>query len=515
MNLPKISVVTVSFNQGEFIRQNIESVLAQNYPNFEHIIVDGGSTDSTIDILKSYPHLQWTSGPDRRQSDALNKGFAAASGEIIAWLNSDDWYAPAIFQDVAAALQDYPVVIGAAEQTNKDGKTTEIVRNIGRTYFDLWRYWIPYAWLAQPSVFFRKSLLDEVKRPDGTYIDEDLYFTMDYDLWMRMAVRYPFTNYIDKTLSYFRIYDQNKTGARPLATQRECSRVFKRYANQGHPQEQEISFIIPTSSPTEGLKATAISLTKQHALNFELVLVDCSKTKDESKALHNFALDLSEAIDIFNVRYIKSSTPSELSALHTGAEHSTSPVISFLQAGDAPDPNYSLLISRAFARDVTGLVLSNTGNETLLNLYAPKNGELNLAAPFIMPSHFPHFSIRRNAYLEFSTLADTAYPQIALRKLLLQIIFRGWSLYLDTNMNLIPSLPSRPKTNDPFMDMATQHLVVAHLLYELAREQALDPFKSVRKKIRNFEVLYAMLNEDPASILKKADPNWMAVLKQE
>lgn len=90
----KISVVTVSFNQGRFIRQNIESVLNQGYTNFEHVIIDGGSTDETVSILKEYPHLNWVSEKDKGQSDGLNKGFRKATGEIIVWINSDDMLAP-------------------------------------------------------------------------------------------------------------------------------------------------------------------------------------------------------------------------------------------------------------------------------------------------------------------------------------------------------------------------------------------------------------------------------------
>ena len=86
---PRISVITPSFNQAEFIKQTIESVLAQGYSNFEHIVVDGGSTDGTVDILRAYPHLSWTSEPDEGQTDALNKGFSRASGDIIAWLKRD------------------------------------------------------------------------------------------------------------------------------------------------------------------------------------------------------------------------------------------------------------------------------------------------------------------------------------------------------------------------------------------------------------------------------------------
>ncbi len=103
---PKISIVTPSYNSAEFIEDCIQSVLKQNYPNFEHIIIDGGSTDGTVEILKKYPHLKWISEPDEGQSDALNKGFKKAEGDIIGWLNSDDVYLPGTFNKVADILSN-------------------------------------------------------------------------------------------------------------------------------------------------------------------------------------------------------------------------------------------------------------------------------------------------------------------------------------------------------------------------------------------------------------------------
>ena len=102
--LPKISVVTVSFNHAEFIRDTIDSVASQQYPNLEHIVVDGGSQDGTIEILQEAPHLVWTSEQDRGISDALNKGFARATGDIIVWLNSDDWLAPGALHATDGAI---------------------------------------------------------------------------------------------------------------------------------------------------------------------------------------------------------------------------------------------------------------------------------------------------------------------------------------------------------------------------------------------------------------------------
>src|SRR3990172_11116719 len=106
MSLPKFSIVTTSLNQAGFIDANIGSVLAQQYPDAEHIVVDGGSTDGTLDILKRYPHLRCTSGPDRGQSQAFNKGLAMATGEVVGWLNSDDTYEPGVFRLVAEQFRD-------------------------------------------------------------------------------------------------------------------------------------------------------------------------------------------------------------------------------------------------------------------------------------------------------------------------------------------------------------------------------------------------------------------------
>lgn len=151
---PVFSVVTVSLNHGRFIEKNIRSVLAQDYPHFEHIIVDGGSTDETVDILKKYPHLKWTSESDRGQSHALNKGFARAKGDIIAWLNSDDYYAPKIFPVIAQALKDFPIVMGGCEVVDLNSVPQLYVPNVERSWFDLLKYWIAHASPSQPSVFF-------------------------------------------------------------------------------------------------------------------------------------------------------------------------------------------------------------------------------------------------------------------------------------------------------------------------------------------------------------------------
>jgi glycosyltransferase involved in cell wall biosynthesis len=506
MSLPKISVITVSYNQGEFIKQNIESVLAQNYPNFEHLIIDGGSTDSTLSVLKEFPHLKWTSEPDRGQSDALNKGFARASGDIIAWLNSDDWYAPNIFFDIAQALDDYPVVLGVAEQTDRNGKTTETIQNTARSFYDLWRYWIPYAWVAQPSIFFRKSLLEQVRRYDGTYVDEDLFFTMDSDLWMRIAAQYPFSKRISKTLSYFRIYGENKTGARPLATQRECSRVFRRHASKGAPVEQEISFIIPVSLPNEDLKKTVISLVNQVHVNFDIVIADRADDKKASKQVHEFSLDLSETINHITTRYIKSPLTHDLSAYNTGVEKATSSLVSFLMPGDVVSKEFSLQISNIFSRDVIGLLLPDIGiPEITQNLYKDPN-LIDPTGVLTMPFFLPGIVARRLACLELGTFGTLNNPIIAIKEFILRIIFHGWAVHCANDIKL-----EQKKTD---LNKAQQYLnlhllpLSAYILLRLQEDLAKDPFSSIRAQIRDPNSVFRILPQHPDQILALMATDW-------
>ena len=204
----KISIVTPSFNQASFIEENILSVLNQNYSSFEHIIIDGGSTDGTLDILKKYSHLRWVSEPDKGQSHALNKGFHMATGEIIGWLNSDDTYCTNIFDSVEEVFQDknVSVVCGDGYEINEQGKTVRTLSSRKSRPEDLIKYWKWRYEFVQPAFFFRRSVLDEVG-----YLDESLYYTMDYDLLIRLGKRCEFY-YLQKPLANYRLYSGSKTG---------------------------------------------------------------------------------------------------------------------------------------------------------------------------------------------------------------------------------------------------------------------------------------------------------------
>ncbi len=224
---PLISVITPSYNQSQFIEQTIQSVLNQDYSNFEHIVMDGGSTDGTVEILKKYPHLKWVSEKDSGQAEALNKGLKLAQGDIIAWINSDDWYEPDILKTVATFFINNPaknIVMSNCNLVNENGIIFDRVINTERSFDELKNYWVGRSIPTQPAVFFRRELLDEFG-----YTDNSLYYTMDYDLWMRFAQKYKF-HHLNVTGANYRyhnaakIRDQNWSKIYP-----ECQIVRRRY----------------------------------------------------------------------------------------------------------------------------------------------------------------------------------------------------------------------------------------------------------------------------------------------
>jgi len=203
---PKISIVTPSFNSAKFIEDCIQSVLNQNYPNFEHIIIDGGSTDGTIEILKKYPHLKWISEPDEGQSDALNKGFKLASGDIIGWLNSDDVYLSGTFNYIMDEFQrdlSSKIIYGDWQfiDTNKKyiKKSTSLPFN-----GNMLIYYGPY--LASVSFFVNK----EVFSTDVNF-DKKLKFVMDWDWFIKIYKAGFKFKYCKKELGAFRLTGENQS----------------------------------------------------------------------------------------------------------------------------------------------------------------------------------------------------------------------------------------------------------------------------------------------------------------
>jgi glycosyltransferase involved in cell wall biosynthesis len=224
---PRLSVVTPSYNQGHFLEQTIRSVLLQRYPNLEYIVIDGGSSDASVEVIKKYEAYlaHWVSEPDRGQSHAINKGFALATGEVICWLNSDDYYVPGTLQTVATHLAEGSgnfAVVGHCMQVYADGSAP--IKGIGR--FDglrrLLQFWKGYQ-MHQPSIFWRREVYEKIG-----LIDERQHYIMDFDYWVRMARHYRFEN-IDRVLSCATYHAEAKTGDDFAKYHEELRRQATRY----------------------------------------------------------------------------------------------------------------------------------------------------------------------------------------------------------------------------------------------------------------------------------------------
>lgn len=218
----KFSVITPSYCQGPYIRQNIESVLNQNWANCEHIVVDGGSGDDTVTILASYPHLRWVSEKDDGQADALNKGLRLATGDIIGWINSDDYYLEGAFQAVAVAFLDPSVkwIIGDISLLDEASSAMIPLSSPAVSWESLQK---DPDIVRQQGVFFRREFLMEV----GGW-NKEFYMAMDFDLWVRLAKRSR-PHMLNKQLAVFRIQKDQKSGLANLHRQTaELTRVLRR-----------------------------------------------------------------------------------------------------------------------------------------------------------------------------------------------------------------------------------------------------------------------------------------------
>jgi len=203
---PKISVITPSFNQGKFLKETIDSVISQQYPDLEYIIIDGGSTDQSIDIIKSYASnlTYWISEKDNGQSQALNKGLRRATGEIVTWLNSDDTYEPGTLLKIAEHFLSRPDISLLHGKTILfgEGRKDELRGAPSKDVDALYLAYIPFP---QPSSFFRRHVLIE-----QGFLDESLHYGMDFDLLARIALNYKIDR-SEEIYSRYRMHPQSKS----------------------------------------------------------------------------------------------------------------------------------------------------------------------------------------------------------------------------------------------------------------------------------------------------------------
>lgn len=229
--LPKISIIVPTLNQARFIEETIQSVLSQNYPNLELIVIDGGSTDGTLDILEKYSNaLTWISEPDNGQVDAINKGLRRVTGDVVAYLNSDDVYNPNTLLTVGKYFSDYPetqILTGKCSNIDENGVE---IRSLIKLYKNLWlklridKSLTVLDYISQPATFWRVGLTHTIG-----YFNPEYHYAMDYDYWLRIT-RHHKLMFVDQYLAKFRVYPTSITSSNSRAQFDEEFKVAARYA---------------------------------------------------------------------------------------------------------------------------------------------------------------------------------------------------------------------------------------------------------------------------------------------
>jgi glycosyltransferase involved in cell wall biosynthesis len=220
--MPRVSIVTPSYNQAPFLDATIRSVLEQDYPNIEYIICDGGSTDGSVDIIRSYEGrlAWWCSEKDSGQSEAINKGLLRATGDIVAWLNSDDLYLNHAISKIVNGFQvspDATLIYGDLQVIDEHSRI--IGKHPAKPYI-FTEQLTHKSIIPQPAAFWRRKVLDDVG-----LLREDLHYAMDYEYWVRIGLRFPIV-YYPSLLAQFRVAGTNKSSAQSIKWRAEIFRIL-------------------------------------------------------------------------------------------------------------------------------------------------------------------------------------------------------------------------------------------------------------------------------------------------
>lgn len=231
-NFPKISVVTPSYNQGQYLEQTILSVLGQNYPNLEYIIIDGGSTDNSVEVIQKYADklAYWVSEPDNGQSQAINKGFEKATGDILCWLNSDDMYMPGILHYVAEniTIDNNEILTGNCIHYSESADTGVNAQGCKTVQYAAEMDLLDADFITQPSTFWTRKVWEKTGK-----LNEQMHFVFDWEWFIRgtLSGQIKF-NYVNKPLSLYRIHDAHKTAVGGDKRVQEIMELFHKFGQK-------------------------------------------------------------------------------------------------------------------------------------------------------------------------------------------------------------------------------------------------------------------------------------------
>lgn len=239
--LPLVSVVTPSLNQGRYVEEAIQSVLEQDYPRMEHIVVDGGSSDGTIAILQQYSHLRWVSEQDDGQAAAINKGFRMAQGDVFSWLNADDYLLPGAVSAAVEVIRETgcALVHGGWRQVGEDGTP---IRDVSPVAFDQARQLEVANRVCQPGAFFTRDAYWAVGG-----VEESYRYAMDYELWLKLGARFD-VRHVDRIQAAYRYHPSSKSVASYDAFGPETVRASRKHGGRRFSQIY-VDWYLPRSRP--------------------------------------------------------------------------------------------------------------------------------------------------------------------------------------------------------------------------------------------------------------------------
>ena len=485
MTRPVFSIVTVTLNEGECLRGAIESVCGQEGAGaIEHIIVDGGASRSIAEFVKEFPHLKVVRTQALSHSQALNSGFAIATGDIVSWLSPTDRYARGAFARVAQEVERHPVVMGACGVCDDRGVVLSQVDNVERSWFDTMKYWVAHAVPMQPSVFFKRSILGDLQIESGEVFDESLHLSMDFDLWLRIQEMYPFSLRISEVLAYRPQREVASRAVDAAALQAEMSRVFRRHASRRVQPEQNVSFVVPVTESLSAVQPLLNQLGNQTLPSLEVVIVDASGAPEKNREmLEEVWLHVAKNRSL-TFQYVALSAEggcSRAAAFDAGVRAARSHLVACLAPSRKLADSFAADILRCFSRDEIGLVLPSLDPALVEKLFVTKHGTqiFNPAGPFTLPAE-PHVEcvVRKLAWLDSGGFSlHDRFPEFefSMKRLMVMLAHKAWRIVSESLLD--PLEMQRALREEPFR--LYENSVVVD---EIARELRRNPFSVMRAK---------------------------------
>jgi Glycosyl transferase family 2 len=484
MTRPDFSIITVCKNQGALLPRAIESVMAQGIDSVEHIVIDLGSTDDTDSVLQRYPHVKIIRQPDISRAYALNTGTAMATGSVISWLSPSDQYAPGAFYQVLDQVERHPVVMGACEIRDERGTLIETVENVERSWFDTMKYWVAQAVPTQPAIFLKRSLLSELDIEQSEVFDEGLHLAMEYDLWLRIQERFPFSLRVSDVLA-IRHHEQSPSRAiEAQALAREMSRIFRRHAARRVQPEQNLSFVVPLGEGPRDVDGILSSVASQTLPCVEVVFVDYAadlgKWSERRSALEAVAGGYRSVACQF-LTLPPESPRSLAAAIDLGIRSSRSHVVCSISSLMSPPKSFGVEALQCFSRDEIGLILPSLGDAVMSRLFTTMHGTqvFNPSACFSLPKDLRlDFLVRKLAWIDTGGFAlHDRFPdfEFSVKRLLVMLAHKAWRIVCEP---LLPPAVVSTREHDAPFRLYENSVVVD----EIAREMRRNPFSIARAR---------------------------------